>query len=198
MNVPLRVPCFAGSACNSGAWRIVKFGANEAKSAAPRLPVAARAKPDHGAIEAAARVLSKREPTLLVLAGRALRAETLELAGRIAAKTGCIVATQFFSSRIERGAGRVPAFRIPYAVEPALKALAGFKHIITVETNEPVAFFAYPNKPSLLKAEGCQVHGLCPAGADSLADGARRTGHCSRWRWHPRSRSTRQPPFARC
>ena len=142
---------------------------NDAKSAAPRLAVKPRAKPNASTIEAAARVLSRREPTLLVLAGRALRAETLELAGRIAAKTGCVVATQFFSTRIERGAGRVPAFRIPYAVDLALKALAGYRHIITVETTEPVAFFAYPDKPSLLKPDGCQVHELCARGADSLA-----------------------------
>ena len=142
---------------------------NAAKSAAPRLPVLARAKPSGTAVEAAARVLALREPTLLVLAGQALRADALEAAGRIAANTGCTVATQFFSSRIERGAGRVAAFRIPYAVDLALKALAGYRHIITVETSEPVAFFAYPDKPSLLKPDGCQVHTLCPPGADSVA-----------------------------
>ena len=142
---------------------------NAAKSAAPKRPVPPRAKPDGAAIEAAARVLALREPTLLVLAGRALRADALELAGRIAARTGCVVATQFFSTRIERGAGRVAAFRIPYAVDLALKALSGYRHIITVETREPVAFFAYPDKPSLLKPEGCKVHALCQAGADSLA-----------------------------
>ena len=115
------------------------------------------------------RCCAKREPTLLILGGRALRADALEYAGRIAARTGCVLATQFFSPRIERGAGRVPTFRIPYAVDQALAALAHYKHIITVETGEPVAFFAYPNKPSLLKPEGCQVHELCAIGADSLA-----------------------------
>ena len=105
---------------------------NAAKAAAPRRPAPQRAKPDGSAIEAAARVLALREPTLIVLAGRALRGDALEVAGRIAARTGCVVATQFFSSRIERGAGRVAAFRIPYAVELALKALAPNRHIITV------------------------------------------------------------------
>ena len=86
---------------------------------------------------------------MLVIGGRAIRGEALELAGRIAGKTGATLATQFFSSRIERGAGRVQTYRIPYFVEPALKALAGFKHFVTVETREPVAFFAYPGKPSV-------------------------------------------------
>ena len=137
-------------------------GAAEPLGQQPRVRASA------GAIDAMARVLAKREPTLLILGGRALRADALEYAGRIAARTGCVLATQFFSPRIERGAGRVPTFRIPYAVDLALAALAPYRHIITVETTEPVAFFAYPNKPSLLKPDGCQVHELCGIGADSL------------------------------
>ena len=115
------------------------------------------------------RALTSGEPTMLLIGGRAIRGEALELAGRIAGKTGATLATQFFSSRIERGAGRVPTYRIPYFVEPALKALAGFKHFVTVETREPVAFFAYPGKPSLLKPEGSQVHSICEPFDDGLS-----------------------------
>lgn len=141
---------------------------NPAKGAADPVRAPVRATPQASAIEAAAKILASGEPAMLVLAGRALRADALEFAGRIAGRTGCTVGSQFFSSRIERGAGRVPAFRIPYAVDLALAALKPFKHIITIETTEPVAFFAYPNKPSLLKPEGCKVHHLCPPGGDSL------------------------------
>lgn len=130
-----------------------------------------RSKPSSAAVDAIAKLLkvANREPTMLLLGGRALRADALEFAGRVAAKTGCIVAAQFFSPRIERGAGRVPMMRIPYAVDQALAAMKDFKHIITVETGEPVGFFAYPGKPSLMKPEGCQVHSFCAPGADSLA-----------------------------
>lgn len=145
------------------AWNECKAGVAEPLGNQPR------ARASSSAIDAAAQVLAKREPTLLILGGRALRADALEFAGRIAQRTGCVIATQFFSPRIERGAGRVPTFRIPYAVDQALAALAPYRHIITVETTEPVAFFAYPNKPSLLKPDGCQVHELCGIGADSLA-----------------------------
>jgi acetolactate synthase-1/2/3 large subunit len=41
-------------------------------------------------------------------------------------------------------------------VPQALEYLKGFKHIITLETTEPIAFFSYPDKPSLLKAPGHQ------------------------------------------
>ncbi|MGE0628215.1 MAG: acetolactate synthase large subunit [Hyphomicrobiaceae bacterium] len=145
------------------AWNEAVGGAAEPVRAQSRARVSAKA------IEAAAKVLARGEPTMLLLGGRALRAGTLEVAGRIAARTGCTLATQFFSPRIERGAGRVPTFRIPYAVDAALQAMAPFRHIITVETGEPVAFFAYPGKPSLMKAEGTHMHGLCDVGADSLA-----------------------------
>jgi acetolactate synthase I/II/III large subunit len=128
----------------------------------------ARSLADPSAICAAANLLKRGEPTMLLLAGRALRADALEFAGRIASKTGCTIATQFRSARIERGAGRIPTFRIPYRVEPAVAALKHYCHIITVETNEPVSFFSYPGKPSLLKSPDCQILSLCKAGESSM------------------------------
>jgi acetolactate synthase-1/2/3 large subunit len=119
------------------------------------------APPDNSAIDNAARVLRSGEPTLLLIGGKALRERGLELAGRIAARAGCALATRFFNARVERGAGRVPAMRLAYAVDPALAELRGFSHIVMVHAEEPVGFFAYPGKPSLLKPEGCQVHTLC-------------------------------------
>jgi acetolactate synthase-1/2/3 large subunit len=120
-------------------------------------------------IEHVASVLRTGEPVLIVLGDHAMRGRALELAGRVAAHTRCRVATQFFSARIESGAGRVPLERIPYAVPAAVQFLAGFKHIVTVETGEPVAFFSYPGKPSLLKAPGCAVHNLVEPGEDTAA-----------------------------
>ncbi|MCC2973614.1 acetolactate synthase large subunit [Massilia sp. IC2-476] len=129
--------------------------------ATPKAPAAAR-------VEHVARILKSGEPALIILAGRATRGRALELAGKIKAATGCRLGTQFFTSRIERGAGRVPLERIPYAVGQATEFLANFKHIITVETTEPIAFFSYPGKPSLLKAEGTSVHTLIESGEDSI------------------------------
>ena len=125
--------------------------------------------PDPARAEAVARVLRSGEPTLIVFGGKAMRGRALELAGEIAAKSGCRIATQFFSARIERGAGRTPLERIPYAVPQAVAFLAAFKHIVTVETGEPIAFFSYPDKPSLLKSADCQVHSLVEKDEDSIA-----------------------------
>ncbi|QJD91371.1 acetolactate synthase large subunit [Duganella dendranthematis] len=126
-------------------------------------------RPEPARIDAIAKVLRSGEPTLVILANRATRGRAVELAGKLKAATGCRLATQFFTSRIERGAGRVTLERIPYAVPQALEFLKGFKHIITLETTEPIAFFSYPDKPSLLKAPGTVVHTLSEADEDSAA-----------------------------
>jgi acetolactate synthase-1/2/3 large subunit len=124
--------------------------------------------PDLARVEHVAQVLRSGEPTLIIFGGKAMRGKALDLAGRVAAKAGCRLATQFFSARIERGAGRVPLERIPYAVPQAIAFLKGFKHIVTVETVEPIAFFSYPDKPSRLKAADSVVHSLVETGEDSI------------------------------
>ncbi|MDR5836337.1 acetolactate synthase large subunit [Caballeronia sp. LZ034LL] len=141
----------------------------QAGAAPQALPTRAtgRKAPSAQRIEHIARVLRSGEPALIVLANKATRGVALDKAGRVAAATGAVLGSQFFTARIERGAGRVPLARIPYAVAQATAFLKDFKHIITVETREPVAFFAYPDKPSLLKPEGTLVHALVEADEDS-------------------------------
>jgi acetolactate synthase-1/2/3 large subunit len=89
-----------------------------------------------------------QEPVLVILAGLATHGPAVELAGRLAAATGARIATQFFTARIERGAGRAPLERIPYFVPTALEYLAPFRHIITLETTEPIAFSVIPARPA--------------------------------------------------
>ena len=122
--------------------------------------------PDPARVDAIARVLRSGEPALLILANKAARGRALDLAGQIAVGTGCRLGSQFFTARLERGAGRVTLERIPYSVAPARAFLDGFRHLITVETREPVAFFSYPDQPSLLKAPGTAVHALAEADED--------------------------------
>jgi acetolactate synthase-1/2/3 large subunit len=136
-------------------------------TAVPAPRTATRRAPPAARVEHVARVLQSGEPTLVILANRATRGAALDKAGQVAAATGARLGSQFFTARIERGAGRVPIERIPYAVPQAQSFLNGFKHIVTVETTEPVAFFSYPDKPSLLKAEGTLVHPLVKDDEDS-------------------------------
>src|ERR1700751_3244863 len=121
------------------------------------------------AVESAAKVLRKGEPTLLLLTGGVLTENGLALAAQIAGKSGCKVMGQTYNPRMARGRGRFSIDRIPYVIEQGLPILQGFKNIVLVEANDPVAFFAYPNKPSMLKPEGCQVHRMTSGGENSVA-----------------------------
>ncbi len=121
------------------------------------------------AVDNAAKVLKGGEQTLLLLTGAALTENGLALAAQIAGKTGCKVMGQTYNPKMARGQGRFAIDRIPYVIEQALPILKDFHHIVLVEANDPVAFFAYPNKPSLLKPEGCEVHRMTSGGENSVA-----------------------------
>src|SRR6201992_3293551 len=122
------------------------------------------------AVEEAAKVLKGNgAETLILVAGEGLTAEALALAEQIAGKTGCRVMGQTYHPRMARGRGRFSIDRVPYVIEQALPILKNFKHIVLVEANDPVAFFAYPNKPSVLKPEGCEVHRMTSWGENSVA-----------------------------
>src|SRR6201991_2895481 len=122
------------------------------------------------AVEKAARVLhSGGDINLLLVTGGALTEKGLALAQQISGKTGCKVMGQTYHPRMARGRGRFSIDRIPYVIESALPILKNFKNIVLVEANDPVAFFAYPNKPSILKPEGCEVHRMTAWGENSVA-----------------------------
>ncbi|MHC2435896.1 acetolactate synthase large subunit [Bradyrhizobium sp. USDA 4451] len=122
------------------------------------------------AVDTAAKILhGDAAHTLLLVTGSALTEHGLALAERIAGKTGCTVMGQTYHPRMARGRGRFSINRIPYVIEQALPILKNFRHIVLVEANDPVAFFAYPNKPSMLKAEGCEVHRMTAWGENSVA-----------------------------
>jgi acetolactate synthase-1/2/3 large subunit len=70
------------------------------------------------------------------------------------------------NSRMERGAGRVMIDRVPFSVDLALKALADVEQLILIGARTPVAFFAYPGKPSVLIPEHCKVIPLTQPGDD--------------------------------
>ena len=109
----------------------------------------------------------------LLLAGTAPRGAALAAAGRIAAKTGARLFSEVLIARSERGNGRAPLERIPYPIDQARAVLADLSVLILVGAHEPVAFFAYPGKPSRLVPDGCRVVRLAEAG-DAMADALER------------------------
>src|ERR1041384_460729 len=139
----------------------------EADGAAETPETAAPQKPSNETVVAAAKAL-KQPGAMLFIGGRSLRARGLELAGKIAAKTGCKVQAAGGTARIERGAGRVPVLRLHFVVETAQEMLKGTKHMVLCGAKAPAAFFAYPGKPSVLVPEGCEVTTLCPVDGDPI------------------------------
>ncbi|HWI83017.1 acetolactate synthase large subunit [Ramlibacter sp.] len=119
-------------------------------------------------IQTAVAAIRSGRRTTLMLSGVALRADALQVAGRIAKATGVRLLAQQSNARMERGAGRVAIERVPYPVEQALAALQDVEHLILVGAKAPVAFFAYPGKPSSMLPEHCQVLQLADPGDDLL------------------------------
>lgn len=125
--------------------------------AEPRPHRGPRAVPD-AAVEAAARLLSGPGGKLLFIGGSALADPgTLALAHSIAAATGADLLAPTSNRRIERGTGIAPIGRLPYPVDLALDRLRHAERVVLVEAPAPVAFFAYPDRPSLLLPEGAEI-----------------------------------------
>jgi len=144
---------------------------SEGAAPAARRPAAPAPRVAEETVAEAAQALSGGEgPMVLFLGGRALRAGALEQAGRIAAATGARLICETFSTRLQRGAGRVAVERLPYFGEMAADYLAGFKTMIVCGCEPPVSFFAYPDKPSWLSPEGARLVRL--AGNDLDAEDA--------------------------
>lgn len=135
-----------------------------AATAEPRPPVVA----DAAAVERAAAVLRSGEPTVVLTGGHAAGGAGLTAAARIAEATGARWFCETFPARLERGAGVPAVDRLGYFAEAATAQLAGAKHLVLAGAKPPVSFFAYPDKPSSLVPDGCELHQL----ADSAGAGA--------------------------
>lgn len=115
-----------------------------------------------------AALLSNGKKTGIVLGSYLLHGEGLELAGRIAAKTGATLLGETFPSRFSRGEGRVPVQLIPYVLEMALQELSSYEQLILAGALLPVATFAYKGKPVIKIPESCQVVTLATVEHDLL------------------------------
>ncbi len=121
---------------------------------------------DDGAIDGAAIALRDARSPMILVGGAGLDPETLTRAARIAAKTGSALMTDWANARLDRGAGRIAAPRIPFNVDMAVEALKGFDTIVLVGARRPVAFFAYPGKPGEFARPGTRFVELAGVGDD--------------------------------
>ncbi len=136
-------------------------------------PKRARSKVDEAAIRDAAALVTQGASTMLLIADAGLRADALAWASRVARKTGCRIMAPGANARVERGAGRVSVGRIPYPVDQALALLKDVKNLVLIGATPPVAFFAYPGKPSVTTAPDCVISTLAEPHED-IADALER------------------------
>ena len=132
---------------------------------------------DADALNAAVHALESGERTVIIAGNSVLEdSHALTVLKGIADKTGAQILSPVSNRRMERGRGRVAIGKIPYPINDALACLAPFSQAILVETLPPVAFFAYPGKPSLLLPKDCTIVALAgidgdgPAALSALAD----------------------------
>ncbi len=139
-------------------------------TAPARVKPSATPAPASANTEAAAAALREYgNRALLLLGGNALRAAAIEQAFAVSDAWGCRVAAPGSNTLMECGGGLPQVPRIPYQVDAALQFLEGVECVVLMGAPTPVAFFAYPDKPSLLIPEGCRVvKGLAP-GVDPQA-----------------------------
>ena len=143
------------------AWTETTHGA--AKSVKPT-----RAAPSGETVDKVAQAIKAAKKPVVLIGGRACRAEALVQAARLQA-AGVRVMADTFVARQPRGAGVFAPARMQYFGEVALADLEGTDLMVYVGTAMPVAFFAYPNRPSVLVPEGCETMTLAERAEDSTA-----------------------------
>jgi acetolactate synthase I/II/III large subunit len=123
---------------------------------APSAPT--RNPPAPEAVLVAARRLIELGPRAVLLLGTGGVLERARAsAAAIARKTGCRVLAEFYNARMPGGRGTIPVERLPYSVDAAVEKLGGADCLVLAGAVNPIAFFAYPGKPSELKPRSCEL-----------------------------------------
>ena len=114
-------------------------------------------------------LLTNGKKTGILLGSHALYGDGLELAGRIAEKTGANLLGETIPARLARGEGRVPVELIWYLPEQAVPQLQKYEQLILVGALFPVTTFAYKGKPVIKVPATCLVTTLATVDHDILA-----------------------------
>ncbi|MHB1534627.1 MAG: acetolactate synthase large subunit [Acidimicrobiales bacterium] len=122
--------------------------------------VAERGAVPESMVRAAASAVARGSETVLLLGGACLREPGLRAASRLAEATGVRVLVETHVAHLQRGAGRPEFASLGYFSEMAEPQLAGARQLVTAGAATPVAFFAYPGRPSSFVPDGCRVVAL--------------------------------------
>jgi acetolactate synthase-1/2/3 large subunit len=131
---------------------------------------------DKDTIALAAKLLRKKQPTAIVLGGRALRKKSLWAVARIQSATDCDLLSETSPARMDRGFELPPIKRIPYFPAKAAGLLSRYQAVVLVGARDPVIFFGYQDgKSKLLTADQQTVQikasqTFLPEALENLAD----------------------------
>ncbi|MEM7568533.1 MAG: acetolactate synthase large subunit [Pseudomonadota bacterium] len=139
-----------------------------------------------GDVDAAAQALrAGGRRAMLYLGNGAHRDDVLAAAGRIQAATGCRLAAPTFNACVPRGQGRAALEATPYFAELAVEFFREVDTLVLLGAKAPVAFFAYPDKPSILTQDGCDILPLarpeeaCLPAAEALVEALGAKAHAA-------------------
>ena len=120
------------------------------------------------AVDQAAELLQNGKTTMILLGNMGLSEEALSLADKIGQASGARIFTDTFFTRMPRGEGRCQVERLQYFAEMGVEQIKDIEQLIMVGTKAPVAFFAYPGKPSEFYAPGSELHTLANVDEDAV------------------------------
>ena len=139
-----------------------KGAAAPAKIADPQ-PVAA------DLIEQAVEMLRSDKNTMIIFGGVPFDNSELELLAKIGAASGTRICADTFQTRIAHGADTPVIERLPYLAEMAIDTIKDVENLIVIGCKPPVSFFAYPNVPSVITPDGCEILQLAKPNDDIAA-----------------------------
>jgi acetolactate synthase-1/2/3 large subunit len=107
-------------------------------------------------VKAALEMLQSDTNSMIMVGGREIDSQRGMMLSRIGKAAGVRVCAETFSGRMARGADRAVIERLPYLAELAIDHIKDVENLILLGAPAPVSFFAYPNVPSVITAEGCR------------------------------------------
>ena len=107
-------------------------------------------------IDEAVTRLQSGKHCMLMIGGREVDSNRGLMLNRIGKACGARVGTDTFPARVARGAGTGVLERLPYLAELAIDSIKEVEELILIGAKAPVSFFAYPDVPSAIAAEGCE------------------------------------------
>lgn len=111
-------------------------------------------------------LLANGKKTAILAGASALHGDCIELAAKIAAKTGADLLGDSWAPRLDRGEGSVQVRLIPYVAEMALQFMAPYQQLVLVGAQRPVVTFAYQGLPVSKVPAGCTVTTLATVDHD--------------------------------